>query len=401
MTMKRHTYIVILLLFNLMHINSQDVKKVLILGNSIVKNHPWEPLSDERISYLSGSVIDFTSKQISWILDWAVFPHDPDLCIVIGGQEDFLLGIPPGTVAENFIRVAEDLKAHGIEPVLTSVIPFSDDEKIISNIGMHNHTLKKLASERAIRFIDLTPWFTLPSGINAYNTQKAYLGVEGYAILETIIVAVSSGKPLPEVAPLPEDPFPGIASFKLQGLSEERIKRILAASPDTVKIVMLGNSITEMAGDWNDRLGMSGIRNSGQGGYSTGQMLWFIDRTVLDVQPTACFIMGGVNDITIGVPEKKIFNNIMEITQLLREQGIRPVVQSTLFQRNNPDSYSIIASLNNRLKQYCMANGIDFIDLNSQMSDEEGLIETFTTDGTHLTEEGYDVWCRILKSYLK
>ena len=184
-------------------------------------------------------------------------------------------------------------------------------------------------------------------------------------------------------------------------LCSERIKRIVEASPAQVKIAMLGNSITENAKDWNPRLGRTDIRNAGQGGYTTGQMLWMLDTTVLAAKPEKCFIMGGVNDISIGVPEEVIVANLQEIIKSLKKDGIQAVYQSTLYQANNTQSYNIITSVNTQMRDFCLKEGVDYLELNQKMSDGAGLKKELTTDGTHLNEKGYELWSGILKEYLE
>src|SRR4030043_2243534 len=84
------------------------------------------------------------------------------------------------------------------------------------------------------------------------------------------------------------DPIAKIRKFEPEKLASKRIERILKQSPRTVSIVMLGNSITEYGGNWNTRLGRTDIRNSGQGGYTTGQMLWLLDSCVIKAKPENC-----------------------------------------------------------------------------------------------------------------
>ena len=44
--------------------------------------------------------------------------------------------------------------------------------------------------------------------------------------------------------------------------------------------------------------------------------------------------------------------------------------------------------------------GIDYIDLNRLLSDENGLMEKYTTDGTHLSREGYAIWSKKLCDFI-
>lgn len=194
-----------------------------------------------------------------------------------------------------------------------------------------------------------------------------------------------------------EDPVAKISRFMPQKLAAKRIERILKQSPDTVSLVMLGNSITANGGNWNKRLGRIDIRNSGQGGYTTGQMLWLLDSCVIKAKPEYCFIMAGINDLSLGIPVERVCANYHIIIDTLLANGIRPVVQSTLYQTGNPAGNKNVGYLNDLLEAYCNEKNILFIDLNRSMSDHNGLIQELTTDGTHLSELGYEVWSDKLK----
>jgi len=185
-----------------------------------------------------------------------------------------------------------------------------------------------------------------------------------------------------------------------EALAKERIDRILKESPKQVSIVMLGNSITEGGGDWNKRLGRTDIRNSGQGGYTTGQMLWYLDTCVIKARPEKCFILAGINDLSLKIPLETVYANYIQILDKLRKRKIQAIVQSTLLQTNNLAGNRNVVRLNNLLSTYCAENNLIFIDLNSSLSNVNGLIPEYTTDGTHLTEKGYEVWSNILKPYL-
>ena len=68
-------------------------------------------------------------------------------------------------------------------------------------------------------------------------------------------------------------------------------------APGSVRIVLLGDSLTANGGDWNPRLGRHDVRNAGQGGFLTGQMGWLLDTCVLAARPALCFVLGGINDL--------------------------------------------------------------------------------------------------------
>ncbi len=183
-------------------------------------------------------------------------------------------------------------------------------------------------------------------------------------------------------------------------VASERINRILEHKPDKTKYAMLGNSITELGQDWNKWLDRNDVINSGQGGYTTQQFTWLLDSCVLASKPEYCFIMGGINDLSLGIPVSRIFSNYKYILSTLKKHHIHAIVQSTLYQAGNSENNPKVTELNGLLIAWCNEHNIPFIDLNVEMSDETGLKKDLTTDGTHLTDAGYTVWSGILKIFI-
>lgn len=184
-------------------------------------------------------------------------------------------------------------------------------------------------------------------------------------------------------------------------LAKQRLDRINQAKPSEVKIAFLGNSITEMGGDWNVWLGRGDILNCGQGGYTTQQFSWLLDSALYASNPKYCFIMGGINDLSLGVPIERIFSNYQFLISEIKAKGIEVIVESTLLQSNDSPNNPDVRELNSRLKKYCRQYRIPYIDLNRKMSVKSGLKEDLTTDGTHLNDKGYEVWSEILKKWME
>jgi len=174
-------------------------------------------------------------------------------------------------------------------------------------------------------------------------------------------------------------------------------------SDEKSDIVMFGNSITSQA-DWNELLGREDIVNRGISGDITEGMLKRI-RSVLKVKPKYCFLMGGINDITRRVPYEETLSNLKTIAEILKTNGIIPVMQSVLYTEsrffssdyNNP----IVTKLNDDIMEFCSENRIDFLDLNRFLSENNSLKAEYTDDGLHLNAKGYEVWGKVLNSYLK
>jgi lysophospholipase L1-like esterase len=84
------------------------------------------------------------------------------------------------------------------------------------------------------------------------------------------------------------------------------------------------------------------------------------------------------------------------IIDTLRAHHIIPVIQSTLFvaiKRDNSQSRNEeILRLNNLLLEYADKESIEYLDINSLVSQNGFLKNELTYDGLHLNAEGYSFW---------
>lgn len=166
--------------------------------------------------------------------------------------------------------------------------------------------------------------------------------------------------------------------------------------PKKVNIVMLGNSITHNA-NWNDLLSRTDIANRGIGNDITAGFLNRLD-DIYRLKPKLCFIMGGINDIRKNIDAKLVYENYKSIILELKSNKIIPIIQSTLYVSKKHDNYHYynnkVKKLNKLLLDFSIDHNIDYIDVNSALSDNNNivLLERFTYDGIHLLANGYEEW---------
>lgn len=167
-------------------------------------------------------------------------------------------------------------------------------------------------------------------------------------------------------------------------------------------IVFLGNSITNGV-DWNELLGLN-ISNQGVGGHTTEQMLKRIDN-VLREEPKHVFIMSGINDLYKGLSVDDIYITYVQLIELLIENQIQPIVQSTLFvsftQKNSKDINNHVTLLNSKLLDYCKSNSVVFLNINELLEIDDQLNPILSKDGVHLNSKGYLLWYEKLIPTLK
>ena len=167
-------------------------------------------------------------------------------------------------------------------------------------------------------------------------------------------------------------------------------------------IVMLGNSITDL-GKWNKDLDRNDVLNSGMGGFTTSHFVITLNKKVLHYKPKICFIQGGINDIFVGIPLNRVYENFESIIDTLIKNKIEPVIQSTLYVNKIDDSItnSKVDSINNFLTELAVRKNIHYVDLNIFLSENRKLKKEYTYDGLHLNESAYKVWAEEIKKILE
>ncbi|WP_375466454.1 SGNH/GDSL hydrolase family protein [uncultured Nostoc sp.] len=130
-------------------------------------------------------------------------------------------------------------------------------------------------------------------------------------------------------------------------------------------------------------------------------------------QPEVIFVMIGINDLIRGMSDRVILDNQRQIINYLRK--VHPtaqiVVQSILPHGAESATWkgrdkllvvanSRIRELNEELQRISTKKGVKYLDLYPLFTNKQGnLRREFTTDGLHLSPEGYIVWRSALQIY--
>lgn len=182
------------------------------------------------------------------------------------------------------------------------------------------------------------------------------------------------------------------------------------------RVVLMGNSITEMWPVRNPHLFTSNPDIVGRGisGQTSYQMLLRFSNDVIALHPKIAVISAGTNDIaenTGKYDEERTMANIKAMADLARANGIKPVLACVLpaggfkWRPDIKDAMEKIQSLNGRIKEYAVANGIYFVDYYTPMvnSDHSAMNPAFAIDspGVHPNSDGYDIMEIMLLKTLK
>ncbi|QLE54647.1 SGNH/GDSL hydrolase family protein [Nostoc sp. TCL26-01] len=112
-------------------------------------------------------------------------------------------------------------------------------------------------------------------------------------------------------------------------------------------------------------------------------------------RPDAVYVMAGINDLRKGASDEVILRNHRRIIRSLRQhhpkaqiflQSILPTDLSTI-----PNSR--IRHLNVKLAEIAKQEKANYLDIYTWFTDADGKLRSdLTTDGLHLSADGYDVW---------
>jgi lysophospholipase L1-like esterase len=186
---------------------------------------------------------------------------------------------------------------------------------------------------------------------------------------------------------------------------QERVARFKQEPVTTVSIVFLGNSITE-GGNWAELLGDSTVVNRGIGGDITFGVLARLD-DVIRRKPAKLFILIGINDIGMDIPDAVIADNYRKIIGRVKagSPATKIYVQS-LFPLNpdvkgfpqHYDKQEHVLHVNGLLKKVASDTRCQFVNLFPLFLDgQKRLNPKYTGDGLHLNEAGYLLWVKHLK----
>lgn len=175
-----------------------------------------------------------------------------------------------------------------------------------------------------------------------------------------------------------------------------------------IKAVFIGNSITNMWADLYPTFFSSNqYVGRGIGGQTTPQMLARFREDVIKLKPKVVVINGGINDIaenTGPYNNEFTFGNIKSMAELAQANGITVVLTSVLPAANipwNKDIHAVpekVVQLNNQIKTYAKEKKFIYVDYySSLLNAERGMKAEYTSDGVHVTAQGYRVMEDIIK----
>ena len=207
--------------------------------------------------------------------------------------------------------------------------------------------------------------------------------------------------------PCPTHPKPtnGYQMYNLHMLTHDhgqlcRYAAQNAALKTPVRVVFMGDSITDNWIGADAALFTNGLVDRGISGQTTPQMLIRFRNDVILLHPKAVHIMAGTNDIagnTGAATMATVEGNIASMAELAHTHGIKVILASVPPAAAFPWSPAKrpvpqIAELNSWLRGYAKAHGHSYVDYHAALTTAEGGMKPgLSSDGVHPTPAGYAI----------
>ncbi len=228
------------------------------------------------------------------------------------------------------------------------------------------------------------------------------------------LVGLSAPVPIaPEVTEVPVEATPQPRSLPYEqwlDILDKEAKAVAAKNPDRLT-VLLGDSLTL----WFPPELLAGNRswlNQGISGEHTSGLLKRLN-LLDDLKPQTILVMVGVNDLIKGNADETVIANYQKLMDELkaRHPQAEVVIQAMLPHGGDrltvDDRESVlqvsnerIVQLNRQLRELATQREVKFLDLHSVFVDREGLLRSdLSTDGLHLSPQGYAAWQSALQVF--
>lgn len=208
---------------------------------------------------------------------------------------------------------------------------------------------------------------------------------------------------------LPANSFWQAWSDAIQPPTHEQWVRLLAQEGRSMARGQGANRLTVMVGDslslWfpvehltSDRFWL----NQGISGDTTAGVLQRLS-AFEQTNPDVIHVMIGINDLRRGASDTEILSNIQQIMRRLKQTHPQATIyiHSILPTRLEAIPLDRITPLNQQIAIVAQQEQVQYVDLIAFFLDEQGVLHRdLTTDGLHLSLNGYAVWDWAMRSLL-
>ena len=144
-------------------------RTIVMFGDSLTDYFPMEKLKDIDAQFINSGVAGDTIAEMGARLAYDVFPYKPDIIIMQGGANDFLMSLYPGAraLAERLIRLARRIRQQlpdtkiyieSMYPAYTKrigLMPSWAEGKSNEEIQKINTEIQRLCKEDNFEYVDV------------------------------------------------------------------------------------------------------------------------------------------------------------------------------------------------------------------------------------------------------
>ena len=142
--------------------------------------------------------------------------------------------------------------------------------------------------------------------------------------------------------------------------------------------------------------------------YTTSDILDDLRDYIYVYNPTHVFIELGSNDLSDENSISDMVNNLKRIVRgIQNNRSLATIYVESLYPTNdtiegyNSDlSIELIKKANTEIKSMCKSLDVDYIDMYSELSEDDKLKEDYTDDGIKLNSEGYKKVFKVINRYI-
>jgi acyl-CoA thioesterase-1 len=182
----------------------------------------------------------------------------------------------------------------------------------------------------------------------------------------------------------------------------------LARGP--VRVVFIGDSITEFWKMSSPEFFGPGILDRGISGQTTGQIVLRFQADVVALKPKLVHVLAGTNDAASNMGPSRpidVENNLRTMAELAQVHGIRVILGTIppadrFFWQKGLDPRARIAEVNAWIREYGRRHGLPVVDYHAALASPDGSFRgDLSNDGVHPNAAGYRVMERAVRPVLE
>ncbi|MBA4394515.1 MAG: lipolytic protein [Desulfobacca sp.] len=153
--------------------------RIVMLGDSITARGNWLSLLKPNVIMNRGVNGDRTSDVRARIGE--IYKLKPKWCFVMIGINDILSGQPIDRICDNYQKIIDDLIKREIGPIIQSTLYLAGPDPKNELVEILNRTIKKMAEERKILYLDLNRTLAPDKQLlAAFTNDGLHLNQAGY-----------------------------------------------------------------------------------------------------------------------------------------------------------------------------------------------------------------------------